>query len=420
MNIGFPGQPGEHTLENRNIAVAVGMSTLSGMTLLLSSGALWQGLLLHYGISSAGVGILISAASIVQALAMFCNIYFSDRFRQPIRAMTMCSLPSVAFFLVMAVLCFTGESAFSLPLLLFLVVTYNFFYGLRGIIEYKIPFLIYPMKHYGRVTAVTGISTNVLTTLVSMGIPALLQLSGYDRGMCILFIIGVCMAAGTTILNGILRPLPDAPATEQTQAPPLSQLLKEKSFRALALPDFLRGISMGIVSSIALIAAHSYNSDSTQLSLLVSVGTVASILGNVLFTLLGKQQRVKDLCLISSIGLFVLGAGMIFPKRWAVFLALYLLLQICRTIIDGTIPVMVAQFIRYQIIGGYTSLRLMITTTGSALSSAAVGFLIDRADPASPLPTIVLLLTAGVSQLYTGSVYYRYVKKEGSDRYGKS
>lgn len=398
--------------ENANIAASIGMDTLSGITVLLSSGALWQGLLLHYGISSADVGILTSAASIIQAVAMFCNIYFTDRFHHPIRAMALCNLPTIGFFVLMTGLCFMGQVAFSFPLLLAAVLIYNFFYGLRGIISYKIPFLIFRMERYGRITAVAGIFINVFSTLASVGIPVLLQQYDYDQSMLLLFGCGICLAIGTTVLNIVIRPLADAPVSEDQKAnsPLLSLLLKEKSLRALTLSNFMRGISMGIVGSMALIAAYGYTQDSGKLSMLASVGAMASIVGNVLFTVFGKQNMVKNLCLLSSIGLCFFSIAMIFPKSWAVFLAAYLFLQICYALVNSTIPVMVAQFTPYQIIGGYSSLRMMITTAGSALSSMLTGFVLDRAAPGRLLSTVLLLLTAGITQLYTGIGYYRYVK----------
>lgn len=397
-----------------NISAYIGMDTLSGMTLLLSTGALWQGLLLHYGLNSAQVGILTSAASIVQAVAMFLNIYITDRVRNPMRTMTLCNLPVIFFFALMTVLCFIGKTAFVFPLLMGAVILYNFFHGLRGIISYKIPFLVFHMKNYGRITAITGVFINIFTTLASMGIPVILQFWDYARGMQLLFACGILASIGKTVLNAALRPLPDAPASTQTSSgtAPLASLLKEKSVRALFLPNFLRGISMGIVGSIALIAAHDYTQDSGELAMLVSAGTVASILGNVLFTVFAKAQMVKTLCLISSIGLCIFSAVLIFPGNWVLFLVIYLLLYICYTIVNSTVPVLVAQFIPYEIIGSYSSLRMMITTAGTAVSSMIVGVLMEHAATGSSTYTIILLLLCGLTQLYSGLAYYRYVKKE--------
>ena len=399
--------------ENRNISAYIGMDTLSGMTLLLSTGALWQGLLLHYGMSSAQVGILTSAASIVQAVAMFLNIYITDRVRSPIRTMTLCNLPVTVFFLLMTVLCFLGQPAFVFPLLMGAVIVYNFFHGLRGIISYKIPFLVFRMENYGRITAVDGVCINIFTTLASMGIPILLEHWDYGKGMQLLFACAALAAIGKTVLNGTLRPLPGAPAGEQrSSASSLSALLKEKSVRALFLPNFLRGISMGIVGSIALIAAHGYTRNSSELAMLVSAGTVASILGNGLFTFFARERMVKVLCLLSSGGMLIFSAALIFPKSWTLFLILYLLLYICYTIVNSTVPVLVAQFIPYRVIGGYSSLRMMITTAGTAVSSMIVGVLMEHAPSGDSAFTILLLLVCGLTQLYSGWAYYRYVKKE--------
>lgn len=402
-----------NTRENKNITASISIDILTGLSALLSAGALWQGLLLHYGLSSAQVGILTSAASIVQAIAMFLNIYITDRVRSPIRTMLLCNFPVLLFFIVLTVLCFIGEAAFAFPLLLGAVIVYNFFEGLRGIITYKVPFLLYQMEKYGRITAISGVCINIFTTLASLGIPVMLKVWDYDRGMQLLFACGVLSIVGRIVLNAILKPLSDAPAEVSSEAAkaPLTTLLKDKSVQALFLPNFVRGLSMGIVGSIALIAAHDYTQDSSELAMLVSVGTIASILGNAIFTVLSKEKLVKTLCLLSSVGLFVFCAALIIPGSWIWFLAIYLLLYTCYNIVNSTIPVLVAQFIPYEIIGGYSSLRMMITTAGTALSSMVVGFLMEKAAPGDSTYTIILLLVCGLAQLYCGFAYYQYVKK---------
>ena len=399
--------------ENKNIVSTISIDILTGLATLLSAGALWQGLLLHYGLSSAEVGILTSTASIVQAVAMFLNIYITDRVRSPIRTMLWCNLPVLLFFVLMTVLCFVGHTAFHFPLLMGAVIVHNFFEGLRGIITYKIPFLVYRMEKYGRITALSGVFINIFTTLASIGIPVLLSIWDYDRGMQLLFACSVVAIIGRIVLNAILKPLSETPIDTKSDAAkaPLATLLKDKSVRALFLPNFLRGISMGIVGSIALIAAHDYTQDSGELAMLVSVGTVASILGNAIFTVLSKEKLVKTLCLLSSVGLFLFCAALIIPGSWVWFLAIYLLLYTCYNIVNSTIPVLVAQFIPYEIIGGYSSLRMMITTAGTALSSMVVGFLMERAAPGDSTYTIILLLVCGLTQLYCGFAYYQYVKK---------
>ena len=233
--------------ENKNIVSTISIDILTGLATLLSAGALWQGLLLHYGLSSAEVGVLTSAASIVQAIAMFLNIYITDRVRSPIRTMLWCNLPVLLFFVLMTVLCFVGQTAFNFPLLMGAVIVFNFFEGLRGIITYKIPFLVYRMEKYGRITAITGVLINVFTTLASIGIPVLLSVWDYDRGMQRLFACSVLAIIGRIILNAILKPLSDTPVdlTSDAAKAPLATLLKEKSIRALFLPNFVRGISMG-------------------------------------------------------------------------------------------------------------------------------------------------------------------------------
>ncbi len=402
---------GADRAEGCNLARSIGMSTMTGFTLLFMGSTLWQGLLLHNGMSSTEIGVLSSAGSLAQVAAMALNLFMTDRFKNPLLVMTMANLPMIVFFALISIFCFIGQKAFLFPVLLGCVILYYAAYGFHSIFAYKIPYITIRMEHYGTLTALQGLVSNLLCISVSMAIPFFLERVDYMKGMLILYIACTVCASLASYFNGSLKEINKMPPSDPV---PMKELFSDPSVLGLAPANFLRGLSMGIIASLTLVAAEVFQLDSVALSLLVSLTTLGQVLGNLLFSVTGKPRWLSWLCLYSSLALVILGPLSAGLGSWAIFAVLFVLIQIAYALVNGTIPVMLAQFTPYRIIGGCTSLRMMETMAGSALSSWIVGLVLDHTD--GSLPSVLLLLAAGLTQLCTGLAYHRYYMKERSAR----
>lgn len=397
--------------EGKNIARTLSMSVMTGFTLLFVGSTLWQGLLLHNGMTNAQIGALSSAGSLAQLTAMALNLRLTDRFKNPLLVMTFANLPMIVFFALISLFCFLGDKAFLFPVLLACVILYYAAYGFHSIFSYKIPYLTIRMENYGRMTAVGGLLSNIFCVSVSMGIPILLEHIDYMSGMRIFYVACTVCALLSTLFNARLKAINPLKSGEPVS---LKELFSDPSVLRLAPANFLRGISMGIIASLTLVASELFTLDSVALSLLVSLTTLGSVLGNLLFSFAGKPRYLSWLCLYSSLGLLVFGPLAAVFGSWAFFAVMFVLIQIAYALVNGTIPVMLAQFTPYRIIGGCTSLRMMETMAGSALSSWILGLVLDHTS--GMLPSLLLLLAAGLTQVYTGIAYHRYYKKARADK----
>ncbi|MBQ8509457.1 MAG: hypothetical protein IJ493_06055 [Clostridia bacterium] len=414
----------KHTLpaldpaESRNIVLHMSMEIMNCFTILFVGGTLWQGLLLHNGCTSTEIGILSAVGSLAQVAAMALNMGLSDRFRSPIRVMALSTLPIALFFALIGTLCCIGGKAFAFPVLLGCVILYYAAYGFRSIFAYKIPYLVIHMEHYGRLTAAAGLISNLFCIVVSMAIPMFLERVDYMSGMMLLYVICTVCAGLMALFNSKMRVIGEPPVSEQ---PKLRELFADRSVTHLAPANFLRGVSSGIIASLTLVASHLFELDSVALSLLVSLTTLGSVLGNLFYSLTGKSRWLSLLCLGASLTLLVLGPLSTVIGSWTFFAMLFVIIQIAYVIVNGTIPVMLAQFTPYRIVGGCTSLRMMETMAGSALSSWVTGLVLDSFT--GTLPALLLMLTAGLTQLYCGVSYHRYytrnqIRKE--ENYGRT
>lgn len=397
-------------IESRNIARHLTMEIMSCFAALFIGGTLWQGLLLHNGCSPAEIGTLGAIGQAAQVAAMGLNTVLCDRFKNPILVMALANLPILLFFGVIAVLCFIGETAFVFPILLGCVILYYAAFGFRTIFAYKIPYLVIHMEHYGRLTAVSGLISNLFCIVISVGIPLFLDAVDYMSGMLILYIVCAVFAGLTSFLNSRMKAIAEPPATTR---PRLAELLSDKSVTHLAAANFFRGVSSGIIISLTLVASHLFELDSVALSLLVSLTTLGSVLGNLVYSVAGKTRYLSLLCLGASVILLVLGPASVLTGSWIGFAVLFVIIQILYVIINGTIPVMLAKFTPYRIAGGCTSLRMMETMAGTALASWIAGQVLDHFD--GTLPALILMLTAGLTQLYCGIAYHLFYRTPRKD-----
>lgn len=390
-------------IESCNIALQLTMDLSTTLMYMFASGALWQGLLLHCGLSKAAVGTLGAVSSVAQVLAMLLDLLLADRFKKPLLVMSITAVPCIFFYGAIAVMTFWGRSAFSFPVVLLSAAVFFAAYGFRSILVYKLPYLIIPLEKYGPMTAASGITANLLSAAAGVGITLLLEKGDYLNKMTIFYVICTVLASIVALSTLLMRPI-YAPPPKPKAA--LEDVLADDSVRKLAFANFMRGISSGIIASITLIAAGVFEKDSAALSVMVTLTTVGAVLGNLLFSVTSRPTWLSRTCLIASVALTVIGPLSVTFNMWTLFLILFVALQIVFTVVNNTIPVMLAQSTPYHIIGGCTAVRMMETTLGTALSSWFTGWLLDIFD--NKVIGILLMLVAGLTQVYCGVAYHRY------------
>ncbi|MBE6541376.1 MAG: MFS transporter [Ruminococcaceae bacterium] len=407
------------SFERNNIVKSITITILSGILTLFSGGVLWQSMLLYYGISNTVIGTLGSIATFSQIIAMIMNIFVADRIKNPIKIIALCSLSGLLYFPVIIITFRVMEGAILAPVLFTVIFIYNIFTGISGVISYKLPYLIYKIENYGRVVAVQGVISNIFTTVLGIAAPIIIAMIDYETAMLIMYIVCAIVSVITTLLYFSMKVINKHEQRDQEGKAVLPKFSLKKLFiqdnvRVLFMPNLLRGISSGIIGSVALFAAKMFDVTASDLSVIATLGTAAAIIGSLIFSLLGKKNVMKYLCLVSCIIFGICAILMPFSKSFIVFLVLYTILMCFSIIVDGTIPVLMTYFIPYEEIGVNTSLRLIITYVGTMVSQSLTGIILDLEISNTILPIIALLVTAGVTRFVTGYVYYRYSKKCGT------
>ena len=83
--------------------------------------------------------------------------------------------------------------------------------------------------------------------------------------------------------------------------------------------------------------------------------------------------------------------------------------MLIRSSLPNGLFTIVYQIVPYRISGSYTSVRMVLTTGGTALGSAFAGWLLENHGTTEAI--LLLTVTAGVLQLVSGVIYSVYLKK---------
>ncbi len=394
------------TVEGKNKIFFILLELLRGFLVLAVGGTLWQGLLIHNGFTATRVGIVTAVVSLSQAFTYFLSIFITDKFKKPIHATGYFSFTYIIMFTIISILCFLGSKAFLFPVIVLITFIFYMGEGFRSILCYKIPYLIMDMKDYGFVTATSGWTGGLFSTVISILIPIFLGIVGYMNGMTMLYI--VCIALSIVLCFCVFR-LKSIGTIPEKQVVTVKEIITDKSVTKLVFANTLRGLSMGIIGCITIMASELFKVSSVQLTTLASLASVAMLMGYMLFSVFGKPIYIKKVSTYSGVIFITLSVVSAISKNFILFAVVTTVLQIAYHILNGVYPVMLAQKTSYKVAGGVTSVRMMITMAASALSGWATGIILDRFT--GFLPIFILMMVSGVCQLYCVFKYNRFYDK---------
>lgn len=412
----------------RNVTVYCLCGLMIAIRSLLSVGTLFQNYLLHIGFSIGQVSLLAGTLpQAAQSAGILLMLLVADRIRKVLRIESVGRFGEGLLFLSLLLIPLLPDRKAGFWVLGAVIVAVNVLIGIRSVFDYKVPYLFFRLEEFGRLLSVGGIISNVVTSALGVLIPILLNrdYDGWIRVMqtiCLflVFVDGCLIFAYRTPKKeentdpeqggDTAGETPDASSAEEDK-PTLRELFTHPAVRNLTIPNLLRGLSMGIYNCVTLIAVRVYDPTSAQLSVMVTVSLIGAILGCFLFTVIGKLKWLMRESWLTGIIYAVLFPMLVAVGSYPLFLGVWFCLTVVYNIICVLVPTVVYQIIPYRISGSYTSVRLVLTTGGTALGSAAAGWLLETYEN-SNFPVLLLTVAAGVLQLVSGIIYAAYLKKK--------
>lgn len=377
--------------------------------------ALTQTYMSAVGVPDSKIGTAISAMGIVNIGASVLFSKLSDNSKN-IKA-SLSALLSIVSLTYLFFTVFSFRLDLTPTVTFFILIAVGFVQSasvaVRNLFEYKLPYLIFDMDKYARILTLDGViagGTGVLfSILLNIFISKFEYFTVMRAGFVFAFLLTV-LAAGTNQRFGVKSPEELVP--RKTGHPvKISLIVKRRDFAVFAVPNFLRGIAGGVVNMAALIALSGKLLDSKGTAFIVTATTLGNITGSLIYTVLSKRGvEDKTMCLLGS----CLMASMVLMPHFgaAGYIAMFFLANLGIRIVSYSYPLMIYKLIPYEIIGTYNTLRMILTTAGTAAATWLTGRLLGT------VPVWTILTAAFVCQALSAAVYLRRFPKMMAQKNG--
>ena len=380
-------------------------------TLALNGGVLFQAFLQSRGVPTDRIGAYVSVTGIAQVASMLLCAGLVDRIANVRRASALLYLPNILFIAAMLPLSLIGSVP---PLLVFWVAicfsaVTRLAAGVRDMLDYRLPYLIIPISDYARLTSTDGVIAGIAGIAVSAGISAALRRFDSAPVMSAMFIAALLLFLFAAWETSRFRVLPDAPKPDPVRRDQTSlrQMMRMPSFYLLILPNLLRGCSTGVMAMAAILGVEALGLSAEATAAASAVTTAGSVAGSMLYAFLARRRlRTRNACAFGSLLMLVSAPLMLAGRIYPLSLIMLFLANVGILVVNYAVPVMVTEFVPYDVVGRYTALRMSLTTGGSAFASFLIGKLAGAVSP------VLLLSFAGTLQALSGAAYWRFSKRQ--------
>ena len=202
-----------------------------------------------------------------------------------------------------------------------------------------------------------------------------------------------------------MKPVNDVYATPSHNTMSVKKLLevfRMPLFRKFLVPNTLRGITIGVTNSIALIALYMGLTEG-QASIIPIICALGYVGASCLFHFLSKYLPLPSVAIIGSILVFALIS--LPHDNSTVFLSVFLVAYVGRVLVDYAIPVMLIRVVPADIAGIYNAGRNILLNLSSTVSVFAVGALLGKI-------SALWLLSACALAYLIGMIWYMILYKK--------
>ena len=387
-------------------------TTIYNVGFTFCTGAIMQTFLLQAGFSSSQVYVLNSLMQIMQVAMMLVLTFLSGKIKR-VKLVTSISYLSLILlagvFLVGAINPELIKSGYVIAVFITAGVSYVGV-GLYTILSYCLPYYIIDMKDYGKMVGISTAIAGGASFLVSLVYSILLSKFSYMKTTAVFFVVSIVCFVLASAVCASMRVKTAERGGEASGKNDFIAVFKNKYTYVLLIPNFTRGLSVGIFNVIATIAISTSILNETTSSYLNVILQIATFAGNVFFAFAYKKLSAKNVLLFATLGVcisfpFSLELGVVG------FFCCFAAASFFRLVTDTAIPVIITEIIPEEQIGSYTSIRMLIFTGAQAVATLLI----------TPLKNAIgyggVLIFATVMLFICGVTYYavaRSVKRSFS------
>lgn len=347
------------------------------------NGALIQLFLADKGLSSAQIGLFnaITYFSVLGSMVFLSET--AERQRDPLHGSAkVIFLQAILYIGLFPAMLFKMQITSIFLLTMLIGILQMVLNAIKGIWEYKIPYQIIPLDQYGALMAFAGVMIGVIGIASNYLLSVFIKrgTGGNPYFLCAVITFGLLFF--TFWCNRRLLIVNDAfkeYRQRRNRTKELLDLLHSPVFNKFIVPNLLRGITLGITNSMALLAlAMGIEAASVaKIPLMFSIGYVAA---SLLYYILSRWMPLQ------AVGL--LGAGLLcviifLPEGNSVlFLAFTFAAYMGRVVVDFVIPEMVFKMIDPQTSGVYNAWRNILSNVATMITIYVMGLVVDKIHPA--------------------------------------
>lgn len=374
------------------------------ISLLIANGTIFQGFMLDQGFSNGQVGIYSMLVNITQASVMLFSSGLVDRIASIKKAFCFSVCGQAPLYGLLLLLSWQKQMDANAMFILYmaLISVLNLLIGFRTIIYYKIPFTFLRKEVYGQFSIVVAIIGALFGAISSYISSIVLERVSYQLAMPVAFCVSIVLVVASGIISFSIRQTNQHEESSSAEKKLSFGVLKKRITYSYILPNLARGLSTGIIGMIAVFAIVDIGAETVFVGRIAFITQLAYVLAYSTYLLFYKYTTAKAVTLIGSVFYSVTLILLAVVKNELAYL---LLLGVCNFgvgLYSIGIPIVIAENVSYDIIGGYTSWRLLITTAGIAAGSAVGGLIAGR------VPSLLIFTAAAMLQIICGAAYFRF------------
>ena len=378
-------------------------TTLYSIGFTFSTGAIMQAFLLQVGFDENQVYVLNSVMQIMQVVMMLILTFLSGKIKR-VKLVTSISCTSLSIltgvFLMGAINPNLIKHGYVIAVFIVAGISYVGV-GLYTILSYCLPYYTIDMKDYGKMTGVSTAIAGGASFLMSLLYTLLLSKFSYMKTTSSFFIVAIVCFILTGIMCASMQV--KGAGVEREEKTDFLAVFKNKTTYVLLIPNFVRGLSVGVFNVIATIAISTSILNEKNAPYVSVILQVATFLANLFFAFAYKKLSTKNLLLFSTIGV-ALSFPLCLEFGVVGFFVCFTVASFFKFVIDTAIPVVITEIIPKEQIGPYTSIRMLIFTGAQAVGPLLI----------TPLEGAIgytgVLIFATVMLFICGVTYYAVAK----------
>ena len=388
-----------HVTKNKIKAIIA--YTARTVALICATGTLMQTFLASLGFESSQIYMHSTLLQAANVLTIILASNWANN-GSPIKRSAFTTIPIGLLFLCYIPIAIANQATpTSYTLLIAIGVVQQIAYGFFTVCEYKTPYYIYKADEYGMMLSVCGIISSVFSLLMGYVIAYLTARFPFVEIMKFAFAISAVLMMIAFVAIYFEKSLRIEEKTEDSSAPKEKirvNLMKTSIFTSLIHANLLRGFATGVIGVLAAVALDLGHNEALTASM-VSAQSLASRAACAFFALVSK--KISERALVIGGSLLVGMIPLLLISSSSLFLMVYTVIMVGRTLIDYGVPSMLLKVVPVEIAGPYHAWRMVLQNAGMLIATTLAAV--------TPIP--YLLTAAAVFQLISGVSFSLIVKK---------